>query len=344
LDEASAVRKAILALLVAAVPACAGVALSAFPSLRLPLAALVCYAACAAFLLGICARVLRWASVPVPFCIPVSCGQQRSLAWIKPSTFDNPTSGMAAAARMGMEVLFFRSLLRNTRCRVAGNRAIYIESRWLWLGAIAFHWALAIILLRHLRLFIQPVPAPVLWLQQMDAPFQIGIPRLYLSDILLAAGLSYLLWRRLADPVVRYISLLSDYLALWLLVGVAGTGLLMRHLSGVDISGVKQFALGLATFSPVLPDNVGVLFFAHLFMVCALVAYIPSSKLMHMGGVWLTPTRNLANNSRAIRHVNPWNQPVKTHTYAEWEAEYHDKLIAAGIPLEENDVETPHSN
>jgi nitrate reductase gamma subunit len=158
------------------------------------------------------------------------------------------------------------------------------------------------------------------------------------------AGLIYLLWRRLADPVVRYISLLSDYLALWLLVGVAGTGLLMRHYSAVDVAGVKQFALGLVTFSPELPDSVSPLFFAHLFLVCALAAYIPCGKLMHMGGVWLSPTRNLANNSRAIRHVNPWNYPVKTHTYAEWEKEYRDKLIAAGIPLEENDVEISHSN
>jgi hypothetical protein len=65
---------------------------------------------------------------------------------------------------------------------------------------------------------------------------------------------------------------------------------------------------------------------------------------MHMAGVWLSPTRNLANNSRAVRHVNPWNHPVKTHTYVEWEAEYRDKLTDAGIPLEETDVETTHSN
>ena len=47
---------------------------------------------------------------------------------------------------------------------------------------------------------------------------------------------------------------------------------------------------------------------------------------MHMGGVFLSPTRNLANNSRSRRHVNPWNYPVKTHTYAEWEEEFRDKI------------------
>ena len=55
---------------------------------------------------------------------------------------------------------------------------------------------------------------------------------------------------------------------------------------------------------------------------------------MHMGGVFLSPTRNLANNSRSRRHINPWNAPVKTHTYAEWEEEFRDKMLAAGIPVE----------
>ena len=72
----------------------------------------------------------------------------------------------------------------------------------------------------------------------------------------------------------------------------------------------------------------------HLLLVSTLAAYFPFSKLMHMGGVFLSPTRNLANNNRSKRHVNPWNYPVKTHTYEEWEEEFHDKIKAAGLPLE----------
>jgi hypothetical protein len=75
-----------------------------------------------------------------------------------------------------------------------------------------------------------------------------------------------------------------------------------------------------------------------------LAAYFPFSKLMHAGGVFLSPTRNLANNSRSRRHVNPWNYPVKTHTYAEWEEEFHDKIQAAGIPLEDENVRAAHTN
>ncbi|HOJ44198.1 MAG TPA: hypothetical protein PK800_08735, partial [Syntrophorhabdaceae bacterium] len=56
------------------------------------------------------------------------------------------------------------------------------------------------------------------------------------------------------------------------------------------------------------------------------------SKLMHMAGVFLSPTRNLKNDSRMKRHINPWNYPVKEHTYEEWEKEFKDALKEAGIP------------
>jgi nitrate reductase gamma subunit len=55
---------------------------------------------------------------------------------------------------------------------------------------------------------------------------------------------------------------------------------------------------------------------------------------MHMGGIFLSPTRNLANNNRMRRHVNPWNYEVKTHTYEEYEDEFRPVMIAAGLPVE----------
>ena len=73
---------------------------------------------------------------------------------------------------------------------------------------------------------------------------------------------------------------------------------------------------------------------AFLFLVSVLFAYFPFSKLMHLGGVFLSPTRNLANTNRMRRHVNPWNPEVEVHTYQQWEEEFRDKLQAAGIPLE----------
>ena len=315
---------------------------------RMTLADAVPYGAFAVLLGGFCWRVARWAASPVPFHIPTTCGQQKSLPWIRPAHLDNPSTTGGVVARMAAEVLLFRSLFRNQRACLAGGRMVFGDSSLLWLGALAFHWSLAIILIRHLRLFLEPVPAFVNTLEKLDGFFQFGAPEMYLSDVIFAAALVYLLVRRLRDPVLRYLSLFSDYFALFLLLGVAATGISMRYVARVDVFGVKQLAMSLVTFRPGAVHGLGSLFLCHLLLVSVLAAYLPFSKLMHMGGVFLSPTRNLANNSRSRRHVNPWNYPVKTHTYAEWEEEFHDKLVAAGIPLDKEDgacdAGTAHSN
>ena len=146
--------------------------------------------------------------------------------------------------------------------------------------------------------------------------------------------MGYLLLRRVLDSRIRYISLPADYFALFLLLGLAVSGILMRYWFKTDIVEVKQLALGLVTFHPVLQAGVGAIFFMHLFLLSALIAYFPFSKLMHMGGVFLSPTRNLANNNRSKRHVNPWDYPVKVHSYQEWEEEFREKITACGLPLE----------
>jgi nitrate reductase gamma subunit len=280
-----------------------------------------------------CWRVLRWVAVPVPFRIPTTCGQQKSLDWLPQAKLENPASTAATVVRMALEILLFRSLFRNSRSELDSQRLVIGENKYLWLGALAFHWSLLVILLRHLRLFVEPVPGLVLLLQKLDGFFQLGAPEWYLSDMVMAVALLYLLVRRWRDPAVRFISLFTDYFAVCLLLGVALTGIAMRYFVKTDTAAVKQLALGLATFSPTVPANLEGFFFAHLLLISILAAYFPFSKLVHVGGVFLSPTRNLANTSRMRRHINPWNYPVKTHSYAEWEEEFRDKIVAAGLPL-----------
>jgi nitrate reductase gamma subunit len=301
------------------------------------------YAALLVFLAGFCYRVVRWAWTPVPFRIPTTCGQQKSLPWIKQAKIENPSSAWGVLARMAGEILLFRSLFRNHRARVRDQRLVFSESGLLWCMSLAFHWALLLILLRHLRLFVEPVPAFVNTLERLDGCLQFATPQIYLSDIALLAALAYLLLRRFRDSAVRFISLFSDYFALILLLAIGITGVLMRYFVRVDVFSVKQLAMSIASFHLATLLTLSPLFLAHLFLVCALAVYLPFSKLMHMGGVFLSPTRNLANNNRSRRHINQWNAPVKTHTYAEWEEEFHDKLVSAGIPLEEANA-GPHSN
>jgi nitrate reductase gamma subunit len=106
--------------------------------------------------------------------------------------------------------------------------------------------------------------------------------------------------------------------------------------------GVKAFTMGLVTFTPHITKGIGSIFYVHLFFVSVLLAYFPFSKLMHLGGIFMSPTRNLVNNSRVKRHVNPWNYPVKVHSYEAYEDEFREKMIEAGLPVEKMiEAETP---
>ncbi len=307
---------------------------SASSGLAYLLTVFIPYAAFAIFVVGFVYRVVRWGKSPVPFRIPSTCGQEKSLPWIKTNPLDNPSGLWGVIGRMALEILLFRSLFRNTKSEILQHKPVYDSAKWLWFFGLLFHWSLLIIVLRHLRFFVEPVAGCINTLSAVDGFFEIGIPTLYLSDAAILAGLSFLLFRRVVSPRLRYISLFSDYFALLLILGVVGTGLLMRHFFPADLLQVKNLALGWVTFSPAVPNGVGTLFYMHLCFVFTLMVFIPMSKLMHMAGVFLSPTRNLANDNRMNRHVNPWNAPVKVHTYEEYEDEFRDKMKLAGLPVD----------
>jgi nitrate reductase gamma subunit len=293
------------------------------------------YLALGVLVAGMTYRVLDWARSPVPFRITTVCGQQKSLPWIKQAKLDSPSSTLGVVGRMYLEVVCFRSLLRNTKTKLLpGGKVVYGTSPWLWLGGLAFHVSMLVIVLRHLRLFLNPVPSGVILLGEADGFLEVGVPVVYLTTMVFLAALVYLLLRRLFDSQVRYISLLEDYFLLALLLGIGLSGFWLRHVAKTDLAAVKELTAGLASFHYAVPPSIDALFFGHLFLVCVLVAYIPFSKVVHVAGALLTPTRNLANNNRMVRHVNPWDYPVKVHTYAEYEDELRDKMKGAGLPVE----------
>jgi nitrate reductase gamma subunit len=294
------------------------------------------YLAFAVFLGGFIAKVVGWSRSPVPFRIPTTAGQEDSLPWIKPNRFDNPSTTFGVIVRMLLEVTLFRSLFRNTKAEIhEGPKLVYGSSKYLWLFALIFHYSFLVVVLRHLRFFLQPVPAFVRMLNAVDGFLQVLSPSIQISGFVLVLGVLLLLFRRMIRPQIRYISLVNDYFPLLLIFSIAVTGILMRYFMRVDIVNVKQLVVGLTTFHPVIPGQVGTIFFVHLFLVCCLMAYFPFSKLMHMGGVFLSPTRNMANNNRKVRHVNPWNDPaIKPHSYEAYEDEFREVMKEAEIPVE----------
>jgi nitrate reductase gamma subunit len=296
------------------------------------------YAALAVFVLGFIYRIVKWGRSAVPFSIPTTAGQQKSLPWIKQNKIDNPSTTLGVIVRMAFEVFLFRSLFRNTKTELRdGPKVSYGSEKFLWMAGLAFHWSFLIIVIRHLRFFIQNVPPVVSMIATLDSFLQIGLPVLYMTDVVILLAITYLFLRRVSMPLVKFISLPADYFPLYLLLGIVVSGILMRYFTKVYVVGVKELAMGLVSFSPVsmkAMQGIGVIFYIHLFLICTLFAYFPFSKLMHMGGVFLSPTRNMPNDSRMVRHINPWNHPVHVHTYEEYENDFREKMKKAGIPVE----------
>jgi nitrate reductase gamma subunit len=231
-----------------------------------------------------------------------------------------------------------------------GTKLSYQLEIFLWVGALAFHYAFLTVIIRHLRFFTDPVPFFVTIFDNVDSffrlevlysNFQFGLPGVSLSSLVLLAAVAYLASRRLFIRQVRYISMASEYFPLFLVFGIALTGILMRYFTKIDVTAAKELTMGLVTFRPTIPEGIGSVFYIHLFFVSVLLAYFPFSKLMHLAGVFLSPTRNLPTNTRAKRHVNPWNYPVPVHTYEEYEDEFRDKMIEAGLPVVKMPVEAP---
>jgi nitrate reductase gamma subunit len=292
------------------------------------------YLAVLVFIAGFIRKVIKWGQSPVPFHIPTTCGQQKSLPWIKQSKLDNPSTTLGIIGRMALEVLLFRSLFRNLKTHRTDGGPVYGSNKWLWLGGLAFHVTFFVVFIRHLRFFTEPVPAWVNTLDVVDGFVQVGVPHMLITGVVLLAAATYLLLRRIFNPQVKYISLPADYFPLFLIIGIAVSGILMRYFIKVDIIKVKELTMGLATFKTTVPDGIGGIFFIHLFLISVLFAYFPFSKLMHLGGVFMSPTRNLANNSREVRHINPWNPKVKLHTYEEYEDEFREVMKSEGLPVE----------
>jgi nitrate reductase gamma subunit len=315
-----------------------------FTGLQYVFGVVIPYLALITFVLGFASRVIGWSRSAVPFSIPTTGGQQKSLPWIKHAQFDCPVTKWQVVVRMALEILTFRSLFRNTRMKLkeAGRLAYQLEI-FLWVGALAFHYALLAVLFRHLRFFIEPVPFLVQLVENIDSFFRVeiiypafkfGLPNVYISGFVLLAAVGYLFLRRLFVRPAKYISLASDYFPLFLIFGIALSGIFMRYITKIDVTAAKELAMGLVTFRPVIPEGVSALFYVHIFFVSILLAYFPFSKLMHLGGIFLRPTRNMTTDTRARRHINPWNYPVPVHTYEEYEDEFREKMVEAGVPVE----------
>ncbi len=224
------------------------------------------YLASAVLVAGLAVRIRQYAGTPAPLKIP---------------TTPAPTTRGGVALRLVREVVLFESLFKATL--------------WTWLFGWVFHAALALVLMRHLRYFTEPVWGWVAFVQ----PFGVY------AGFAMVAGLAGLWARRFLVDRVRYISTPSDHLMLALLVAIGLSGLAMKYVAHTDVVAVKAFFLGLMTFQVrELPADP--LLAVHLGLVAALMLVFPFSKLLHAPGLFFSPGRNQADDPRERRHLAEW--------------------------------------
>ena len=229
------------------------------------------YAATAILIAGLANKIFQFAKTPAPLKIP---------------TTPAPTTQTGVVLRMFREVAFFESLFKATK--------------WTWLFGYIFHFALFLVLLRHLRYFINPVPMPI----ELVQPFGMY------GGFAMVAGLFGLWARRFLVDRVRYISVASDHLILMLLIGIGISGLSMTFLFHTDVVAVKGFFIGLMTLNfRELPADTGLII--HLFLVASLMIIFPFSKLLHVPGIFFSPSRNQVDNPREKRHVSDWARKLE---------------------------------
>lgn len=229
----------------------------------------IAYLTCAVFLGGVAYRFWVWLRTPVPLRIVLTPA---------------PKTRAGVVRRMAGNIFLFPPLFKSDRL--------------LWALGWSFHFLLLLVIIRHLRYFFYPVPV---WVEIFQTP---GLYAGYFLPLPLAG----LLVRRLITEQGLYISSWGDYFALLLLLAISLSGLLLSKYFRIYIVDVKAMIQGIIFGQPI-SFHAPWLFILHFLLVSVLLIYFPFSKLMHGGGVFLSPTHNQRGNF-AKPYRNPWDFPV----------------------------------
>jgi len=193
----------------------------------------VVYAVYAAFWLRFLGHALAWWKAAQRLVEPVA-----------------PRARVKACALAATDIVFFNRLFR--------------VNPGLWFGEWVFHATLTLVLLRHLRYMLNPVPACIWWVQ---------LPGL-IAGYVLPFSLLYILFIRLFTNQEKYASPRNVFF-LGLVLVISCIGLLMQTLFKPDIVGVKLFILGLLGFSSATVPH-SILFVLHFSLVLVLIPLLPT--------------------------------------------------------------------
>lgn len=261
--------------------------------MKLSLGSVMVCAGVTLFGIGILWRLIRWMRAEVPFSLTLF-------------PLEKTTSGKLRS--LAMETLFFRGLYR--------------EHRSFWVLVWIFHFSLAMILVGHVAgVYCNRQQFVVLGVTP-EMSRQLSLVFGGIAGCLLLVSAAVLLIRRLSEPVLQKLSPPEAYFDLMLILAVTLSGIVM-YLPGFhsNIEEIRAYMGGILHFDPrPFPDNP--LFFLHFLLAMVLVAYLPFSRMFHVGGSLVIRKMfyekppvypSSAENSRPVSALLKRLYPVSTH-------------------------------
>lgn len=191
------------------------------------------YFVCIIFFARFLSHVLSW----------IKAAKQPAVSAISKSV----SPGMAV--EMLLDIVFFRRTFRTNKL--------------LWTASWTFHLSLFIVVLRHIRYFLYPVPDFIISIQSAGVAAGYALP----------LSLIVILIIRSAGSRDRYLSAYNFFLlAILVLTGV--TGILLNLFYRASLVDIKAFIIGIVRFHPgALPDSS--MFVMHFILIIILIPSLP---------------------------------------------------------------------
>jgi nitrate reductase gamma subunit len=163
-------------------------------------------------------------------------------------------------ARIGSRI----SALGLTALDVLFLGRVFMVNPALWFGEWLFHASLLLVVLRHLRFFLNPVPT---WVWSLQTP---GL----IAGYVLPLSLVFILVIRFLTRHERYAAP-QNMILLVLVLALSLVGLLMQTAFKPDLVDAKLFIVGLMTLAPVAPPP-SFWFVVHFGLFLVVVLLLPS--------------------------------------------------------------------
>ena len=195
--------------------------------------AIVTYIACVIFLGRFAWHVLSWA---------------RAARNLPTRAFSKKASSGIIAETL-LDIILFRRLFRTNKL--------------LWAASWTFHACLLLVVLRHLRYFMYPVPGVIISVQ----------PAGLYAGYVLPFSLLLILIMRITILKDRYVSFYNYYLITVLFL-ISSTGVLMETSLRTNLVDIKAYILGIVSFAPGSAPG-SFLFIVHFILVLLLISSLP---------------------------------------------------------------------